>query len=76
MRGVLKEYYMENINNWEVLFSKMRLEYLKLKDEYPSLTGFEVANYVLNDIHLYVNASVNAEYAAKKLFQFWVRGNL
>lgn len=67
---------MEYINNSEVLFSKMRLDYLKLKDEYPFLTGFEVANHVLNDVHLYANASTQAEYAAKKLFQYWVRGNL
>lgn len=65
-----------NISNQEILFSKMRMEYFKLLDDYPFLTSYEIASHVLNDVTLYAKCSVQVEYGAKKLFQFWLRGNM
>lgn len=65
-----------NYSSQEILFSKMRMEYIKLRDEYPFLTGFEIASHVLNDVNLFARVPVSVEYGAKKLFQFWVKGQL
>lgn len=66
----------EFITNSEILFSRMRKEFESLREQYPFLTGFEIAEYVLHDIHIYTHASVQAEYSAKQLFRFWLRNQL
>lgn len=64
------------IVNSEVLFSQMRKEFSELREEYPFLTGFEVAEHVLHDVHLFAHVGVASEYSAKQLFRFWVRNQL